>query len=75
VELGYDGSYGRVAAFARAWRADRHVAEQTTGRGTFVPLIFEPGEAFQFDWSEDWVWIGMQICPPSWGDRRPKVTP
>lgn len=24
VKLGYDGSYGRVAAFARAWRADRH---------------------------------------------------
>ena len=58
VELGYDGSYGRVAAFARAWRADRQVAEQTTGRGTFVPLIFEPGEAFQFDWSEDWATIG-----------------
>ena len=26
VKLGYDGSYGRVAAFARAWRADRHRA-------------------------------------------------
>ncbi|MFT7594637.1 MAG: hypothetical protein ACI8R4_001959 [Paracoccaceae bacterium] len=24
VKLGYDGSYERVAAFARAWRADRH---------------------------------------------------
>ena len=54
VKLGYDGSYERVAAFARAWRADRHRAEQTTGRGTFVPLVFQPGEAFQFDWSEDW---------------------
>jgi len=54
VKLGYDGSYERVAAFARAWRDDRHRAEQTTGRGTFVPLIFQPGEAFQFDWSEDW---------------------
>ena len=58
VKLGYDGSYGRVAAFARAWRADRHRAEQTTGRGTFVPLVFQPGEAFQFDWSEDWANIG-----------------
>ena len=54
VVLGYDGSYERVAAFARAWRADRHLAEQTTGRGTFVPFVFQPGEAFQFDWSEDW---------------------
>jgi len=58
VKLGYDGSYGRVAAFARAWRADRHQAEQTTGRGTYVPLVFQPGEAFQFDWSEDWASIG-----------------
>ena len=33
-------------------------AEQTTGRGTFVPLVFQPGEAFQFDWSEDWATIG-----------------
>ncbi|MFC4217261.1 IS21 family transposase [Pseudophaeobacter arcticus] len=58
VKLGYDGSYERVAAFARAWRDDRHRAEQTTGRGTFVPLVFQPGEAFQFDWSEDWGNIG-----------------
>ena len=52
--LGYQGSYNRVAAFARAWHARRHEAERTTGRGTFVPLVFGPGEAFQFDWSEDW---------------------
>ncbi len=51
VKLGYDGSYERVAAFARAWRDDRHRAEQTSGRGTFVQLVFQPGEAFQFDWS------------------------
>ncbi|MFQ5652957.1 MAG: IS21 family transposase [bacterium] len=58
VKLGYDGSYGRVAAFARAWRADRHHTEQTTGHGTYVPLVFQPGEAFQFDWSEDWANVG-----------------
>lgn len=58
VTLGYDGSYGRVAAFARAWKVDRQREEQTIGRGTFVPLIFQPGEAFQFDWSEDWAIIG-----------------
>ena len=28
------------------------------GRGAFVPLAFMPGEAFQFDWSEDWAIIG-----------------
>ena len=40
VALGFDGSYGRVAAFAREWRADRQREQQTTGRGTFVPLAF-----------------------------------
>lgn len=52
--LGYTGSYNRVAAFVRLWQEQRLVAQQTTGRGTFVPLAFGPGEAFQFDWSEDW---------------------
>lgn len=58
VKLGYDGSYGRAAAFARAWREDRQRAEQTTGRSSFVPLVFQPGSAFLFDWSEDWASIG-----------------
>jgi transposase len=58
VSLGYDGSYGRVAAFARKWKEDRQRDEQTAGRGTFVPLAFEAGEAFQFDWSENWMVVG-----------------
>jgi transposase len=58
VALGFKGSYGRVAAFVRAWKADRQRDAQTIGRGTFVPLVFAPGEAFQFDWSEDWAVIG-----------------
>lgn len=58
VALGYDGSYNRVAAFARVWRARKQEAEQTAERGTFVPLVFAPGEAFQFDWSEDWAMLG-----------------
>ena len=58
VALGYDGSYGRVASFVRGWKADRQRDAQTSGRGTFVPLAFAPGEAFQFDWSEDWALLG-----------------
>ena len=58
VTLGFTGSYNRVAAFARDWRADRQREQQTTGRGTFVPLTFRPGEAFQFDWSEDFAVVG-----------------
>ncbi len=56
--LGYDGSYNRVAAFARDWKAARQQEQKTCGRGVFVPLAFLPGEAFQFDWSEDWAILG-----------------
>ncbi len=45
---GYTGAYCQVTAFIRAWRE----AEGKTPRA-FVPLIFEQGEAFQFDWSEE----------------------
>ena len=58
VALGFEGSYNRVAAFSRAWTARRQEIEQTSGRGTFVPLTFGAGEAFQFDWSEDWAVLG-----------------
>ena len=58
VVLGYGGSYGRVAAFVRRWKTERQREQQTSGRGTFVPLVFSAGEAFQFDWSEDWAILG-----------------
>ena len=61
VALGFEGSYGRVAAFARSWKEHRQQEQQTAGRGTFVPLVFQPGEAFQFDWSEDWAVIGGAV--------------
>ena len=56
--LGFDGSYGRIAAFARNWQADRQREQQRAGRGTFVPLGFRPGEAFRIDWSEDFAVLG-----------------
>ena len=59
VALGYRGSYDRVAAFARCWRRQQQAAARVS-RGTFVPLTFAPGEAFQFDWSEDWAVIGRE---------------
>ena len=58
VALGYRGSYDRVAAFAREWRRQQREAARVAGGGTFVPLVFAPGEAFQFDWSEDWAVVG-----------------
>jgi transposase len=58
VPLGYTGSYDRVAAFARDWRAQQQEASRVASSGTYVPLAFAPGEAFQFDWSEDYVVLG-----------------
>jgi len=57
VQLGYTGSYDRVAAFARGWRQAQQEAKKTAAKNTFVPLSFAPGEAFQFDWSEDYAVI------------------
>ena len=60
VALGFDGSYDRVAAFSRDWRQQQREADNQASRGTYIPLIFAPGEAFQFDWSEDWARVGAR---------------
>jgi len=53
--LGYRGGYGRVTVFARRWR--QAYAESGHG-GAFVPLRFGLGEAFQFDWSTEYAFVG-----------------
>ncbi len=50
---GYTGCYSQVTAFIREWRAD-----EGKKLHAFVPLKFELGEAFQFDWSEEGLVIG-----------------
>ena len=35
----------------RAWKVDRQHVRQTTGWGTFVPLVCQPVEAFRLDWA------------------------
>ena len=52
---GYDGGYTRVTDFIRDWRLGEG---QAVGTGAFVPLAFELGEAFQFDWSEEGLVVG-----------------
>ena len=50
---GFTGDYSRVTQYVRAWRGSgKDVAS------AFVPLKFELGEAFQFDWSEEPMVIG-----------------
>jgi transposase len=51
---GFDGDYSRVTEFVRRWRERGGEALIRA----FVPLRFEPGEAFQFDWSEEHLVIG-----------------
>jgi transposase len=51
---GFDGDYSRVTAFVRRWR---EAGGQTLAKA-YVPLHFELGEAFQFDWSEERLLIG-----------------
>lgn len=60
IRLGYTSFCDRVAAFARQWRQAHREAARLASKGTDVPLLVASGEAFQFDWSEDWVVIGGQ---------------
>jgi transposase len=53
--IGYDGGYSRVTDFVRDWRLGEGHA---VGTSAFVPLAFELGEAFQFDWSEEGLVVG-----------------
>jgi transposase len=50
---GYQGGYSRVTDFIRNWRGREGKLPHA-----FVPLKFELGEAFQFDWSEEGLVIG-----------------
>lgn len=52
---GFAGDYSRVTEFVRDWHSG--LGERRVGTA-FVPLKFELGEAFQFDWSEEGLMIG-----------------
>lgn len=49
---GYQGAYDSVQRFVRDYK------KQPAKTAAFVPLRFAPGEAYQFDWSEEEVEIG-----------------
>ena len=50
---GYTGGYSQLTAFIRQWRGKEGKVLKA-----FVPLRFELGEAFQFDWSEEGMVVG-----------------
>ncbi len=51
---GHTGGYGRVCAFVRRWNEQQSLSPKGSA---FVPLSFAFGEAFQFDWSCEYVFV------------------
>jgi transposase len=51
--LGYAGGYDAVRRYARSWSQGRSASVAAA----YVPLVFAPGEAYQFDWSHEVVVI------------------
>jgi transposase len=56
-QQGYVGGYGRVCAFVRRFKLDETASPR---RAAYVPLVFAPGEAFQFDWSCEYAVVAGQ---------------
>ena len=52
--LGYSGSRGPVYEFCKHWRAEQLHKPRHAG---FVPMSYELGEAFQFDWSCEYAFV------------------
>lgn len=53
--MGYGGSRGPVYKYCKSWQEEQANAPRHAG---FVPLRFELGEAFQFDWSCEYAFVG-----------------
>ena len=51
----YAGGFSRPTDFIRHWREKQG---KLISARPFVPLVFELGEAFQFDWSEEGLVVG-----------------
>ena len=49
---GFEGSYDAVRRYARRWAETRR-KDAGGGAPAFIPLLFQPGEAYQFDWSHE----------------------
>ena len=48
----YEGGYDAVRRYARRWTEARR-KDAGDGAPAFIPLMFKPGEAYQFDWSHE----------------------
>jgi len=52
---GFAGGYDSVRRFVQKWRR-RKTAEGAAP--AYIPQLFDPGDAYQFDWSHEWVELG-----------------
>jgi transposase len=52
---GFAGSYSCVTRYIHNWHDQ---AAKVSGKSAFVPLKFQLGEAFQFDWSDELLVVG-----------------
>jgi transposase len=56
-KVGYTGSYQPVNLAVRVFRREH----EARGKQAFVPLLFDPGQAFQFDWGLEEVEIAGKL--------------
>ena len=49
---GFEGSYDAVRRYVARWKIERR-KQAGVSTTAFVPLMFRPGEAYQFDWSHE----------------------
>ncbi|MCX8566580.1 MAG: Winged helix-turn helix [Glomeribacter sp. 1016415] len=66
-EMGYPGAYDSVQRFVKDWKLKAQGPRVTQ---VFVPLVFEPADACQFDWSHEHVelgGVGQMTLPQNFG--------
>ncbi len=53
---GYTGAYDSVQRYVKLWKQ-----EHRQNKSAYIPLTFDPAEAYQFDWSDEKVELGGTI--------------
>ncbi len=51
---GYSGGYDSIQRYVKKWRTNKG----KTSKSAYIPLHFEAGDAYQFDWSHESVVLG-----------------
>jgi len=54
---GFEGRYDSIRRYVKKWRE----SESESGVTSYIPQVFDPGEAYQFDWSHEVVELGGEL--------------